>query len=230
MPDKIALLTEGSADTLLSASRGNQLIGAVNALLGLTGVNGIDIVKSDSNVIIDGARARGGTTAAPASSSEIQQVLITAIGPLFLTCVPQPQTDPATAEFLVARPMYLCGSDAFSGFPITGVNSGPPLVIDGVTWGELNSATNYNSRTVSHPTLGTYLSYLQPRYHIGDIIYIGTSNKTVRVNQGQIVTLIDLNLNGRHWSGPELDGEWREVSNCENGVTTTFEVWSRPVQ
>lgn len=67
MPVKLERFSEGSPDTLLSASRANQIVDVINALLGMRGENGIRVVFADGNVVIEftgdvrpGSTATGG--------------------------------------------------------------------------------------------------------------------------------------------------------------------------
>ena len=50
--DDIPLLEEGSDDTLLSASRANEIIMRINALMRMRGENGCRVVKSEGTFTI----------------------------------------------------------------------------------------------------------------------------------------------------------------------------------
>lgn len=50
--DDIPLLQEGSEDTLLSASRANELIVRINALMRLRGEGACRVVRSQGNFVI----------------------------------------------------------------------------------------------------------------------------------------------------------------------------------
>jgi hypothetical protein len=65
--DKIDLLEEGSNRTMFSAGVANEVIAALNSLIGLEGKNGIKITKSDSNIVIEFTGATG--SVAPATPS-----------------------------------------------------------------------------------------------------------------------------------------------------------------
>lgn len=53
MPEKLQRFEAGSGDTLLSASRANQLVDVLNAFLALTGRNGIKVTISEGNAVIE---------------------------------------------------------------------------------------------------------------------------------------------------------------------------------